>query len=69
VYGDRVLLVPLIADFLEATIGEHVAPYATVVTVEAGEDGGPGGNTPGTVVNEGVLKGGVFFCEHGAGSG
>ena len=60
--GDRVLLVPLIAELLEVTFGKHVAPTLLVVAVEAGEGGGHGGNIPGRVVNEGILEGVAFFC-------
>src|SRR5215218_7280775 len=62
--GDRVLLVPLGDELLEAPVRGPVAQYVVVVIVEAGEDGGPGGATH-RVAHEGFFKGEALLGHQG----
>src|SRR3712207_660468 len=63
--SDRALLVPLGAELLEAPVRRRVAPHVMVVSVKAGEDGGPRGATQ-RVADEGVLERGTLFDHRGA---
>src|SRR5215212_1876643 len=62
--GDRVLLVPLGDELLEAPARGPVAQYAVIVIVEAGEDGGPGGAT-NWVTDKGLFEGEALLGHQG----
>jgi hypothetical protein len=58
--GDRVVLVPLGDELLEAPVCGPVAQYAVVVIVEAGEDSGSRWAT-NWVTHEGLVEGEALF--------
>src|SRR5215218_7103115 len=62
--GDRVLLVSLGDELLEAPARGPVGQYVVVVIVEAGEDGGPRGAT-NRVTDEGLFEGEALLGHQG----